>query len=176
MAGREGTRGPGSEIVVLGAGPDQVPVRSPGAGYHGTRMQRGVTAVVTPLGDYLQTADWKEEKHVPVIELVDDAKKGETFRVHLCVGSEIPHPHTTEHHIRWIKLFFQPQGEKFTVHLGSFVFEAHAESVQGANEGPAKCEPCVHTSITLEQPGKLMALSYCNIHGLWENEMDLELK
>ncbi|MDN5332025.1 MAG: superoxide reductase [Tepidanaerobacteraceae bacterium] len=124
----------------------------------------------------IQKDDWKKEKHVPVIELKEPAKKGEPINIHLCVGKEIPHPNTTEHHIRWIKLFFQPDGEKFSIHLGTYTFEAHAESVEGPNKGPAKCEPCVHTSVILEKPGTLIALSYCNIHGLWENSLRVDFE
>lgn len=127
------------------------------------------------IGSYLQTADWKTEKHVPVIDVQGPVKKGETFTVRLTVGAEIAHPHTTEHHIRYIKLFFQPEGEKFTVHLGTFQFEAHAESIEGANKGSARCEPVVTAGITLDKPGVLLALSYCNIHGLWENSLPVEL-
>jgi len=43
-----------------------------------------------------QTADWKTEKHVPVVEKVDDGYK-------VIVGSTI-HPMTAEHHIEWIQL------------------------------------------------------------------------
>ncbi|MDW7738457.1 MAG: class II SORL domain-containing protein [Bacillota bacterium] len=127
------------------------------------------------IGDHVQSADWKAEKHVPVIELKGKAKKGEAFDVTLSVGAEIPHPHTTEHHIRYIKLFFKPDGEKFIIQLGTYLFEAHAESVEGANAGSAKCEPKVTTSITLEKSGELLALSYCNIHGLWDNSQKVEL-
>lgn len=125
------------------------------------------------LGNHIQSADWKKEKHVPVIEIKGKPEQGKTFEVQLMVGEEIPHPNTTEHHIRWIKLFFQPENDKFTYHLGTFNFEAHGEAVKGPNEGPAKSEPSIVTSITLEKPGKLMALSYCNIHGLWENELEV---
>jgi len=27
---------------------------------------------------------------------------------------EIAHPNTTDHHIRWISLYFHPEGNKFT--------------------------------------------------------------
>lgn len=128
---------------------------------------------MSSLGKYLQTDDWKKEKHVPVIEVIGQPQKGETFALQLSIGKEVPHPHTTEHHIRYIKLFFQPEEEKFTVHLGSYYFEAHGESVEGPNEGSAKCEPKVATDITLEKPGTLLALSYCNIHGLWENVQEI---
>ncbi len=127
------------------------------------------------IGKHIQSADWKAEKHVPVIALKGAAKKGEAFQVDLSVGAEIAHPHTTEHHIRYIQLYFKPEGEKFIVHLGTFQFEAHAESVDGANAGSAKCEPKVTATVTLEKPGELVALSYCNIHGLWDNAVPVEL-
>ena len=127
------------------------------------------------IGDHVQSADWKSEKHVPVIKVKGPVKKGENFEVQLSIGEEIPHPHTTEHHIRYIQLFFKPEGEKFIVHLGTYQFEAHGESVEGANAGSAKCEPRVSTMVTLEKPGELVALSYCNIHGLWDNSEKIDL-
>jgi superoxide reductase len=130
---------------------------------------------MSAIGGHIQSADWKAEKHVPVIELKSAAKKGEPFEVQVSVGAEIAHPHTTEHHIRYIKLFFKPEGEKFVIHLGTYQFEAHAESAEGANAGSAKCEPKVTTTLTLEKSGELLALSYCNIHGLWDNAAKLDL-
>jgi superoxide reductase len=52
------------------------------------------------LGELFQTADWKTEKHVPVIECADQVKAGEFFPVKVTLGKEIAHPNTTEHHIR----------------------------------------------------------------------------
>jgi len=130
---------------------------------------------MSALGNHIQSADWKAEKHVPVIEVRGPVKKGEPFQVKLSVGAEIPHPHTTEHHIRYIQLYFKPEGEKFIVHLGTFQFDAHGESVEGANAGNAKCEPNVSATVTVEKPGELVALSYCNIHGLWDNAEQLTL-
>ena len=127
------------------------------------------------IGNYVQSADWKAEKHVPVIEVMGPAKKGEPCQVQLSVGAEIAHPHTTEHHIRYIQLYFKPEGEKFAIHMGTFQFEAHGESIDGANAGSAKCEPKVTATITLEKPGELVAMSYCNIHGLWDNSEKVAL-
>ncbi len=47
---------------------------------------------------WIQTDDWKTEKHVPVI----DIKKVEDGIAHVLVtvGKEIPHPNTTAHHIK----------------------------------------------------------------------------
>jgi superoxide reductase len=66
------------------------------------------------LGDRIQEADWKKEKHVPVIEVPDQVKVDEVFEVKVSLGKEIAHPNTTEHHISWISLYFHPEGEKFT--------------------------------------------------------------
>ncbi len=127
------------------------------------------------IGSHIQSADWKAEKHVPVIEIKGPVRKGEPFEVQLSVGAEVAHPHTTEHHISYIQLYFKPEGEKFIKHLGSFNFEAHGESTEGANAGSAKCEPRVIAAATVEKPGELIALSYCNLHGLWDNSEKVSL-
>lgn len=126
-------------------------------------------------GDLIKKDDWKNEKHVPVIEIDGTAKKGEALDVCVCVGKEIAHPNTTEHHISWIKLFFKPDGENNVINLGNYQFAAHAESVKGPNEGSAKCEPHVITKVILGKSGTLVALSYCNIHGLWENSLRVDM-
>lgn len=87
--------------------------------------------------DIVQSADWKTEKHVPVIDAPDICKAGEKITVEVSVGKEIAHPNTTEHHIRWIKLLFKPDNGKFAYDLGMFEFNAHGESTDGANKGPA---------------------------------------
>ena len=47
----------------------------------------------------------------PSLRLPSNFRGG--FTVTVSVGKEIPHPNTTEHHIRWIKLFFKGEGENF---------------------------------------------------------------
>lgn len=127
------------------------------------------------IGELFQTDDWKNEKHVPVIEAPQSAKAEEPFEVTLSVGKEISHPNTTEHHIRWIQLFFKPDGDKFAYQIGNWEFTAHGESVKGANEGPATTEPKVSASLKLKTSGTLVASSYCNIHGLWENSTAIQI-
>lgn len=125
------------------------------------------------LGEHIQTADFKSEKHVPVIECPDSVKAGQPFQVKASLGKEIPHPNTTEHHIRWISLYYHAQGEKFNYEVGHFEFNAHGESVQGANQGPVYTNHEVVASVTLTKPGTLHAMAYCNIHGLWESSKDI---
>ena len=126
------------------------------------------------LGDYIQTADWKKEKHVPVIDCPDTVKAGEPFEVRATVGKEIAHPNTTEHHIRWIRLFFQPEGGK-TFQIGNFEFSAHGESPDGPNTGPIYTNSQVTATIKITKPGVIYAISYCNIHGLWESYKEIKL-
>ncbi|MDD3718958.1 MAG: class II SORL domain-containing protein [Actinomycetota bacterium] len=127
------------------------------------------------LGDQVQSADWKTEKHVPVIECADEVKAGEVFEVKVGLGKEVAHPNTTEHHIRWIQLFFHPEGDKFSYQVGNYEFTAHGESVDGANEGPAYTHHSVTAHLIVKKPGTLYALALCNIHGLWESSKDIGL-
>ena len=126
-------------------------------------------------GDYLQTADWKKEKHAPVIECPEIVQTGEEFNVSLSIGKEIPHPNTTEHHINWIELYFKPQNEKFPVMVGKYDFLGHGASIKGANQGSLYTEPKVQTTLKINESGTLMAMSYCNIHGLWESKKDIKV-
>ena len=127
------------------------------------------------LGARIQRADWKKEKHVPVIQCPDQVKAGEFFEVKVSLGREIAHPNTTEHHIRWISLYFHPEGEKFTYDVGHFEFNAHGESAQGPNKGPVYTHHEVTFSMKTDKPGTLHALSYCNIHGLWEYTQEIKV-
>ena len=126
-------------------------------------------------GDRIQTADWKKEKHAPVIECPDQVKAGEAFEVKVGLGKEIAHPNTTEHHISWVTLYFHPEGAKFTHQVGHFEFSAHGESASGPNEGPVYTHHQVTASLRINKPGTLHALALCNIHGLWESSKEVGL-
>jgi superoxide reductase len=120
------------------------------------------------IGELFQKADWKAEKHVPVIEAPSEVKAGELFQVKVSIGKEIAHPNTTEHHIRWVSVYFHPEGEKYAYDVGYFAFNAHGESVQGPNTGPVYTHHEVVFWMKVQKSGTLYATSYCNIHGLWE--------
>jgi superoxide reductase len=126
-------------------------------------------------GDIFHSADWKTEKHVPIIECADSVKSGEGFDIKVSIGKEIAHPNTTDHHIRWIQVYFQPKGGKFPFHLANCEFTAHGESVEGPDKGPVYTHHSVTVAIKLSQPGTIYALSLCNIHGLWENSKEIKV-
>ena len=123
--------------------------------------------------DLFQSADWKKEKHMPVIDVPAAAKKSEPVKITVTVGKEIAHPNTTEHHIAWIELYFQATGEKFPCQIGRFDFAAHGASAQGPNTSTIYTHPEATCIMKTDKPGTLFASSYCNIHGLWESTTPL---
>jgi superoxide reductase len=127
------------------------------------------------LGDFVQTGDWKGEKHVPAIEAPEKAAAGEAFEVKACVGKEIAHPNTSAHYIKWIKLCFVPEGGKFAIEIANFSFDAHADTTDAAKPGHAIAEPFASAKVKLATSGTLIAQSYCNIHGLWENSKPIKI-
>ncbi|MGO3018803.1 MAG: desulfoferrodoxin family protein [Anaerococcus sp.] len=117
------------------------------------------------LTETVQSGDWKNEKHVPELDVKELGEN--KYEVCATVGKEIPHPNTLEHHIGWIKVFFLAEGEKLPVEIAGYSCQAHGES-------ELYTEPKAVTTFTTEKKGTLYALSYCNIHGLWENSLELK--
>ncbi|MDD7463293.1 MAG: class II SORL domain-containing protein [Anaerococcus sp.] len=116
------------------------------------------------LTETVQSGDWKNEKHVPELEYKELGEN--KYEVSATVGKEIAHPNTLEHHIGWIKVYFLAEGEKLPVEIASYDFKAHGEK-------DLYTDPKAVTTFTTEKKGTLYALSYCNIHGLWENSLEL---
>jgi len=128
------------------------------------------------LKDLLQSADWKTEKHVPVIDAPEKIKKGEVLKLEVSVGKQIAHPNTTEHHIKFIEVYFLATNEKFPYSVARFEFNTHGESVQGPNTSSIFSEPKITTSFKTEKSGLIMATSYCNIHGLWKSDKEIKVE
>ena len=128
---------------------------------------------MTSMKDLYQSADWKTEKHVPVIESPDVIKKGDTVEIRVSVGKEIAHPNTTEHHISRITVYFLAQGEKFPVQLAVFEAGSHGASVQGPNTSTLYTLPSLTLSFKTGKSGTILAAGFRNIHGLWENSKTL---
>ena len=128
------------------------------------------------IGEFVQLADWRREKHSPLIEGPDTVEAGEIFELTVGLSPEIVHPNTTEHHISWISLYFHPEDAKFPHQVGHYEFSAHGESVKGPNLGPVYTHHQVKTFLKVDQPGTLYALSLCNIHGLWGAKKEIGLK
>lgn len=101
-----------------------------------------------------------KEKHVPMIEIMKDHGSDKLDLVHVVVGKETPHPNTVEHHIAWIQLLgVKTEGQ--VVDLGRAEF------------GPSFTGPNISFHTPVEGFKSFCALSYCNIHGLWQNSIDV---
>ncbi len=112
-------------------------------------------------GDVLKTKDKEgKEKHVPTIELKECAECEKDIIV-IEVGKEVAHPNTVEHHIKWIQLYGLKKDNNQVIHLGSF------------DLGPAFARPKISTYIKTADFKTLLALEYCNLHGVWENSVDV---
>jgi len=94
-----------------------------------------------------------KEKHVPDIEVGES-----TVRVY--VGKETPHPSTMEHHIDWLELYgVKKDGQ--VINLGRATF------------APTYTYPTAEFQVPVADFKAFCALSYCNIHGLWENCLEV---
>ena len=101
-----------------------------------------------------------KEKHVPVIELGSGHEGTHEDIVRVTVGKDVAHPNTAEHYIAWIELY-GIKDEKQIVYLGRQDFT------------PVLADPTAKFKIRMNEFTHLVALSYCNIHGLWKNELKL---
>jgi len=124
---------------------------------------------MTRFGDLIYTpeavsgeAAGKRESHTPKIEAPAKVKAGEPFVVSIRVG---PHPNQAVHSIRKIKLYFNEKGRPFNpIHVATIDLE------------PEYAEPEVKIAVSLKKSGTLYAISYCNLHGLWESRIDIEVE
>ena len=114
-------------------------------------------------GQLLKTSqDEGKEKHVSIIHAPETAKAGELFSVTVAVGEEVAHPNSAEHHIKWVQIFAQLEG-KNPIQIVTF------------DVAPGVVEPKVTFNMKLDKPAVIYALSYCNIHGLWESNVNISI-
>jgi len=106
-------------------------------------------------GDILKSAENEgKEKHVPVIEVEG------TDTVRVIVGKEVLHPNTVEHHIEWIELFGIKDNDQ-VISIGRTTFE------------PTFADPNVAFKVNTGEFKAFCALEFCNIHGVWQNCLEL---
>ena len=103
------------------------------------------------------------EKHVPIIDAPSSVKAGEPFMVTVEVGKNVPHPNTVEHHIKSIQLYALAEGSQYVVNVGTFEL------------GPTFVVPKVTLPVILQKDSTLYALGYCNIHGVWDNSVEIKV-
>ncbi len=104
-----------------------------------------------------------QEKHVPMITAPAMASIGAKFQVTVQVGKVVAHPNTLEHHIQSIELYFLADGTAALTKIGS------------VDLGPTFADPTVTFTVMLQSPSTLYALAYCNIHGVWDNQVQIHV-
>ena len=113
-------------------------------------------------GDILKDAGAEgKEKHVPTIELFKEHGSTKIDLVHVLVGKETPHPNTIEHHIAYVEVFGVQKDGGQVVLLGRAEF------------GPSFANPSISFQVSFDQFKTIGALSYCNLHGLWQNSIEV---
>jgi superoxide reductase len=58
-------------------------------------------------------------------------------------------------------LYFKPEGDKFAYQVGNYQFDAHGESVEGANEDPVYTHHAA-TASKMKKPGTIIATALFN--------------
>lgn len=115
-------------------------------------------------GQLLKTSEHEgKEKHVPVIHAPDTVTAGEPFSVTVAVGEEVTHPNSAEHHIKWLQVFAKREGSN-PIQLAEF------------DVAPVFVDPKVTFNIKLDKPATIYALAYCNIHGIWESNVSINVE
>ena len=104
-----------------------------------------------------------KEKHVPMIDAPSTVKAGEPFTVTVEIGKTVPHPNTVEHHIKSIQLYAKKEGSQYVVKVGTFEL------------GPTIAVPKVSLPVMIQKNTILYALGYCNIHGIWDNSVEVKV-
>ncbi|EHL71488.1 class II SORL domain-containing protein [Cloacibacillus evryensis] len=128
------------------------------------------------IGEVMRDGDFKAEKHVPTIEAPEKVKLGEEALVKVMVGQEIKHPNTPLHHIRWIQLYFKPDDATPVIEVAKFDYSAHSDTMNPDMPGCAAADPASCVKVKLTKSGTFIAVSYCNIHGLWESAKKIEVE
>jgi superoxide reductase len=121
------------------------------------------------LGEMINTFDaaagdalGKRESHTPRIEAPKSVKADEPFEMKVSVQN---HPNKVEHSIRWIEVYFREDGRAFNpIMLARIEFS------------PASSEPEAKLKVKLSKSGSIMAIEYCNVHGLWSAKEDIKVE
>ncbi|MCP4482376.1 MAG: hypothetical protein GY817_06295 [bacterium] len=100
-----------------------------------------------------------KEKHVPGLKLTGCSPCGD-LGLTISVGDEVPHPTTPEHHIKHLGVHGLTKDNKL-------VFITRLEL------GDGYVLPNVKINIKPDVFTKVFVTSFCNIHGLWENSIDI---
>jgi superoxide reductase len=97
------------------------------------------------------------DRHSPVILCADSVNEGEKFQVKVRVGNAYVHPDDGDHFIGYIQLWNR---ETLLAEVKIF------PGAMGNKPGQVEIDFYIVPKVSL----KLVAMSYCTKHGLWQSE------
>ncbi len=100
------------------------------------------------------------EKHIPNIEFVKSHDSQVKNVIKVTVGKNVKHPNTYEHSIKWIDLYLLTNDNSIK-YIGRQLFE------------PLISNPIAKFNVEndmISDVKEFIAISYCNLHGLWMDE------
>jgi len=97
-----------------------------------------------------------EKKHSPLIQVQGPVKAGEPTKVTVSVG-RLMHPMEAKHHIMWVELY------------------AGDEKIARLDIEPEVSRPVATFTAVLLKPTTLRALEECNLHGVWEETLEVQV-
>lgn len=98
------------------------------------------------------------DRHSPFVHCEKTAKKEEKFSVQVKMGNEYTHPDDFDHYISYLQLW---DGETLL---------AQTNYLPGAMGNIKAHSSCTFEIIPAGKKMKLVAMSYCTKHGLWESD------
>lgn len=140
------------------------------------RTIRCQASTMADIKNRLEGLEFKEDRHIPFIYIPERIKKNEDFTVKVTVGKDALHPHTKDHYIRWIEVFFQTRDEIAPNEIRKFEFTPYEEEPATPEDNNTSMPREVTISFKTAKAGTIFATSYCNIHGLWQNSKYIEVE
>ncbi len=100
----------------------------------------------------------KSENHMPKIDCPDVVEAGKPFNLSVRVDG---HPNVPEHYIEGIDVY---------------ICKEYAKKVAEVRFTPKIAMPSVSLSLKLDEDAEICAVSYCNVHGLWESRKKVKIR
>ena len=114
------------------------------------------------VSEHIEVDERRTRELAPVIECADMVKAGEWYVVKVTVPDALTNPGIPGDRLRWISLYFQPDGEKVPSHVSLFDFTSEA----GAAPVPVRKPRDATTSLRGTEPGTLFAVVHCQVRGI----------
>lgn len=101
-----------------------------------------------------------KERHIPYMEVVKNYDNSGKDYIHIVVGENVKHPNSLQHQIQWIELYARTKMLD-TIKIGR------------VNFAPGTSPDALFRLIYFGKYREFCALTYCNVHGLWQNCIEI---